>query len=130
MSEQTRINSIADLQEIKKKYDDRMDKYEYKVLVCSGAGCISSNCHAVRDALIRSLEDYKISGKVSVVETGCIGSCDLGPVMMVAPAGKKASGGKEKDERVLYTKLTPADVPSIVASHLASGKYKNRKYIL
>lgn len=124
MSREIKITSIADLQAVKKNYQSRLDKYKYKVQVCSGAGCISSNCHAVRDALLESLEDYKVSEKVSVVETGCIGSCDLGPVMIVAPLGKGASGGSEKDERVIYTKLTPSDIPSIVASHLASGNIK------
>ena len=124
MSVKSKISSIADLKEIKKSYDSRMDKYEYKVLVCSGAGCISSNCHAVRDALTRSLKDYKINEKVYVAETGCIGSCDLGPVMIVTPSVPKNKKSGEKDERVVYTKLTPSDIPAIVASHLISGNIK------
>lgn len=124
MSVKTKIRNAAELQEIKKSYNKQMDKYEYRVLVCSGAGCISSNCHAVRDALLKSLEDYKVNDKVYVAETGCIGSCDLGPVMIVAPSFTGTKEGGKKDERVLYTKLTPSDIPAIVASHLASGKIK------
>jgi len=121
MSVKGKISSITDLKEIKKSYDSRMDKYEYKVLVCSGAGCISSDCHAVKDALIKSLEDNKLIEKVYVAQTGCIGTCDLGPVMVVEPSAPKSKKEGGKDQRVFYTKLKPSDMPAIVASHLVSG---------
>lgn len=127
MSVKNKVSSIADLKEIKRSFDGRMEKYTYRVLVCSGAGCISSNCHAVRDALTRALQDYGIADRVYVVETGCIGSCDLGPVMLVAPVVPKNAKEAQKDEGVLYTRLTPADIPAIVASHLASGNIKKEK---
>ncbi len=127
MSVKNKVSSIADLKEIKRSFDSRMEKYTYRVLVCSGAGCISSNCHAVRDALIRALQDDGIADRVYVVETGCIGSCDLGPVMLVAPVVSKSAKEAQKDESVLYTRLTPADIPAIVASHLASGNIKKEK---
>lgn len=112
MSEVIFLKTVDDLANIKKSYNEKMDRYKYKVLVCSGAGCISSNCHTVRDALLKSLEDNNLKDKVAVTETGCIGTCDLGPVMVVMPEG------------VFYTKLSPADIPAIVASHLVAGKIK------
>jgi len=106
------VKSADDLKNVKNSYNKKVNKYKYKVLVCSGAGCISSNCHAVRDALLKSLEEQGLKDKVLVTETGCIGTCDLGPVMVVQPEG------------VFYTKLSPSDIPSIVLSHLVNGKIK------
>ena len=40
----TTINTIADLESVKNRYNQKLSKYKYQVLVCGGAGCISSNC--------------------------------------------------------------------------------------
>lgn len=124
MNVKTKVSCLQDLQVIKQKYDQDMNKYEYKVLVCSGAGCISSNCHAVSNALGRSLEEHNISGKIKVIETGCIGTCDLGPVMIIASLAKNGGNESWQDDAVLYTMLTPAEIPAIVASHLIFGKIR------
>ena len=112
MSNQLMIKEQQDLVNIKNKFNEAIGRYKYRILICSGAGCISSNCHQVKEALIKALEDSKLTEQVMVTETGCIGTCDLGPVMVVMPDG------------VFYTKLTPADMPAIVYSHLLSGKVK------
>lgn len=109
------IKTAKDLDNVKNAYIKKASKYERKILVCSGAGCVSSNCHAVRDALVKSLEINKLKDKIQVIETGCIGTCDLGPVMVVMP------------DEVYYTKLTPEDIPSIVDSHFIKGIIKEDK---
>jgi len=112
MSEELRIRTSDDLLKIKDEFAEKMAKYKHRVLVCAGAGCISSNCPAVRDALIEALEEYGLKDSVMVTETGCMGTCDLGPVMIVMPDG------------VFYTKLKPSDMSGIVFSHLVNGKIK------
>lgn len=117
MPDKLRIGSMEDIIGIKQRYQQDLSGKKYKVLVCSGAGCISSNCTAVKDALVKSLEDNKLADKVQVTETGCIGTCDLGPVIVVTPLdGDKRS--------VFYTRLAPQDIPAIVSSHLAAGNIK------
>jgi NADH-quinone oxidoreductase subunit F len=106
------IKTIDDLINIKKQYQENIKKFKHRVLVCAGGGCISSNCQEVKEALLKALEHSNLKDQVSVVETGCIGTCDLGPVMVIMP------------EEVFYTKLTPSDIPPIVYSHLMSGKIK------
>lgn len=115
MSEAIFIKSMDDLADIKKQYQDKAGKYKYKVMVCAGAGCLSSNSKCVRDALVQEIEDKKLNDKVQIVETGCMGTCDLGPVMLVMPDG------------VFYTKLNEEDIPSIVQTHLIEGKIKLEK---
>ncbi len=112
MSETLLIKTADDLEQIKKQFKNELGNYKFRVLVCSGGGCISANCHAVKDALLTSIKENGLEDKVLVSETGCIGTCNLGPVMAVMP------------EEVFYTKLTPADIPAIVESHLVGGKIK------
>ena len=112
MNEELVVRTADDLRNIKARYQQQLKQYQYQILVCSGAGCISSNCQAVRDALVKALEGVNLHERVLVTETGCIGTCDLGPVMVVLPDG------------VFYTHLKPADIPAIVYSHLVSGKIK------
>lgn len=87
-----------------------MAVYRSHILVCAGAGCVSSGCKAVQQALEQALEENNLTEEVRVVETGCIGSCDLGPVMVIYPEG------------VFYQKVKPEDVPEIVSEHLLKGR--------
>lgn len=113
-----KIKTGDDLAKVKKNYQERLNKYRYHVLICSGSGCISSNCHEVRDTLLKAIKEQDLTEKVTVSETGCIGTCALGPVMVVMPEG------------VFYNKLSPADIPLIVASHLVDGNIVTEKTYL
>ena len=55
-----------------------MERFRGHVLVCAGAGCISSGCFEVEKALKASLAKHNLTEEFRVVETGCIGTCDLG----------------------------------------------------
>jgi len=87
-----------------------MAAYRSHVIVCAGAGCVSSGCRAVSDALRSELVRQGLEEEIKVVETGCVGSCDLGPVVIVYPEG------------VFYQKLKAEDVPGIVENHLLKGR--------
>ncbi len=115
MKESTYVYKAEDLEQIKSKYNKSMSGYDYEALVCSGAGCISSDCGKVMDALIESLEENNLTNNVVVKQTGCMGTCDIGPVIIVMPEG------------VFYTKLDPEDIPDIVKSHFVEGNILDRK---
>lgn len=87
-----------------------MGFYRAQVLVCGGAGCISSGCKAVQQALIDEIEKAGISDEVKVIETGCIGTCELGPVLVVYPDG------------TFYQQVKPEDVYTVVNEHLLKGR--------
>lgn len=112
MSLELNVKTIDDIERIKNSFNDKIKQYKYQISVCSGAGCVSSNCHAVRDALFNSLEENNMKDQVFVSETGCIGTCDLGPVMVVFPEG------------IFYVHLKPTDISAIVVSHLKEGKVR------
>jgi NADH-quinone oxidoreductase subunit F len=87
-----------------------MRTYRSHVLVCAGAGCVSSGSQAVADAIEAAIAQQDLAEEVKVVRTGCMGSCDLGPVAVVYPEG------------VFYQKLTPDDGVLIVTEHLLKGR--------
>ncbi|MEN6404252.1 MAG: NADH-quinone oxidoreductase subunit NuoF, partial [Armatimonadia bacterium] len=91
-----------------------MHAYRSHVLVCAGAGCVSSASQAVADALEQALDENDLANEVRVVRTGCMGSCDLGPVAVVYPEG------------VFYQKLTADDACTIVSEHLLKGRVVER----
>ena len=50
------IRSIADLQQMKEAYLEKMGQYSHLCMVCYGTGCMSSGCKNVRDAMVEELE--------------------------------------------------------------------------
>jgi len=80
------------------------------VLVCSGTACVSSGSTEVKESLARALADSDLSSEVRILETGCMGPCELGPVMMVYPEG------------TFYVKVSPDDVQEIVQEHFLKGR--------
>ncbi len=91
-----------------------MEIWRSHVLVCAGAGCVSSGCREVRDALVQGIMEFGLQGEIKVIETGCIGSCDLGPIAVVYPEG------------VFYQKLKGEDARVIAEEHLLKGRVVER----
>ena len=104
------ITSIQDLDRIRASYREQISQYHHQVLVCAGAGCVSSNCFAVRDAVVDELAKLGLSDEVKMYETGCMGTCAVGPVMLILP------------ERIFYTGLNPDNVREVLRAHLLQGK--------
>ena len=57
------IRSIADLQQMKEAYLEKMGQYTHLCMVCYGTGCMSSGCKNVRDAMVEELEKAGLSDK-------------------------------------------------------------------
>ena len=104
------INSQEELVEIKNRILEDHAKYRHTVYVCGGAGCVSSHCAEIEDALKKAIALRGISNEVRYVVTGCLGLCAYGPCMIVDPDG------------VFYGDLTPEKVRVIVDRHLIGGE--------
>ena len=93
-----------------------MEPFRYHAFVCTQEKaegvpcCTTAGAFRLLDALHGELAAQGIAEEVQVSSCGCLGICDSGPVMVVYPEG------------TWYTKLTPADVPAIVASQFKGGK--------
>ncbi len=91
-----------------------MDIFRSHVLVCGGTGCTSSGSQKVIEAFEKHLKDKGIDKEVKVVQTGCHGLCELGPVIIVYPEG------------VFYSRVQEEDVEEIVSEHLLKGRIVKR----
>ncbi|QTA38119.1 NADH-quinone oxidoreductase subunit NuoF [Thermosipho ferrireducens] len=80
------------------------------ILICAGGACVSAGEESVKDALERKLKEYNLQDIVKIVETGCMGACSLGPIMVIYPEG------------VYYQKLTPEVAEKIVEEHILKGR--------
>lgn len=80
------------------------------VLVCGGAACIASHSHEIKSRLIDEIEKRGLSDEINIVETGCMGPCELGPVMVVYPDG------------IFYIRVSESDIPELVEEHFLKGR--------
>ena len=60
---------------------------EREVRLCAGTACHASGRPAVREAFKQELASRGLTDKVRLVETGCHGFCDQGPIVVVQPQG-------------------------------------------
>jgi len=88
--------------------DDRRE-----VRLCAGTACHASGRVAVREAFTEELAERGISD-VAVVETGCHGFCDQGPIVVLQPQG------------IFYPRVKANQVAKIVAASIAGDGVVDR----
>jgi len=91
-----------------------MDLYRAHVLVCGGTGCHSGGSSDIKALMETEIAKSGLDKEIKVVQTGCFGLCEVGPIMIVYPEG------------TFYSRVTTADVPEIVEEHLLKGRRVER----
>ena len=84
------------------------------VLICTGTGCTSSGAKKVLAKFTEELKAKGLDKEVALVETGCHGFCECGPLVIIYPEG------------TFYTRVQPEDVAEIVETHLLKGRIVGR----
>ncbi|MDL2297691.1 NADH-quinone oxidoreductase subunit NuoF [Synergistaceae bacterium OttesenSCG-928-D05] len=84
------------------------------VLICTGTGCTASGAKNVLARFEDELKAKSLDKEVSLVETGCHGFCEGGPLVIIYPEG------------TFYTRVQPEDVAEIVETHLLKGRIVER----
>jgi NADH-quinone oxidoreductase subunit F len=87
-----------------------MPTYRSHVLVCGGTGCVAGGSQAVQSRMKEELAKKGLDKEILVVQTGCHGMCELGPIVVVYPEG------------TFYTRVQPEDAKTIVEEHLYKGR--------
>jgi NADH:ubiquinone oxidoreductase subunit E len=64
-----------------------MELVRAHVLVCGGTGCTSSGSKKVQEVLQAELVKQGLDKEIKIVETGCHGFCEKGPLVIVYPEG-------------------------------------------
>ena len=84
------------------------------ILICTGTGCTASGAKDVLAKFEQELKAKKLWDEVSVVETGCHGFCEAGPLVIIYPEG------------TFYTRVKVEDVAEIVDEHILKGRVVSR----
>ncbi|MGZ4198787.1 MAG: NADH-ubiquinone oxidoreductase-F iron-sulfur binding region domain-containing protein [Thermoleophilia bacterium] len=88
-----------------------------EVRICAGTACHASGRPAVTAAFRDEIAARGLADKVAVVESGCHGFCEQGPIVVLQPKG------------VFYPRVRPDDVAKIVeASIVNDGISEKRLY--
>ena len=110
------MKSLAELAAIREKMKNKvaMREGEATIRVSIGmATCgIAAGARPVLNALVEEVNNAGLYEKVTVSQTGCIGFCQLEPIVEVHEAGK---------EKVTYIKMTPEKAKEVVEKHLKGG---------
>src|SRR5665647_2988990 len=104
------IKSLKNLKALKTSFQKQEAQYQFVAHICYAAGCLSSDCRDVNDSFVKALEHEKLTDKVKINRTGCMGACTLGPTLIINPG------------TTLYCNLKPSDMPHIVKEHIKKGK--------
>ncbi len=111
------MKSLEELMAIKAKMQDkvavRTSSGDIRVVVGMATCGIAAGARPVLNAFVEGVSEEKLSDKVQVTQTGCIGICQYEPVVEVF----------EKDkEKVTYVKMTAEKAKRVIEEHIKGGK--------
>ena len=111
------MKSLAELQAIKEKMKNKIVLREgsgdVRVVVGMATCGIAAGARPVLNAFVEGVNEAGLNQKVTVSQTGCIGYCQLEPIVEIYEAGK---------DKVTYIHMTPAKAKEVVEKHLIGGK--------
>ena len=114
------MKSLAELQAIKEKMRDKVILREglnsVRVVVGMATCGIAAGARPVLNALVEGVNKEGLMDTVTVSQTGCIGICQLEPIVEVFEPGK---------EKVTYVKMTPEKAARVIEEHLKNGNVVN-----
>jgi len=109
-----RLDSIADLERLRREILAKRDQNKPSVAICSGTGCQAYGSEKVAEAFVDEIEQNGLGGKVDIRRTGCHGFCERGTIVVIFP------------EETCYLRVKPEDVPEIISTTLLEKKLVDR----
>lgn len=85
-------------------------KEKKKIVVCGGTGCLSAKGEQIVENLRNSIKEHGLKNDVEVIQTGCFGFCEKGPIVKIMP------------ENTFYIEVKPEDAERIVVEDIISEK--------
>ena len=110
----SRINSAAQLEELRKNILSKRDPKKPCIAICSGMGCHGLGNDMVISALAEEINKQDLKTKVDIRVTGCHGFCEKGPILVIYP------------EEICYMEVTPEDASEIISETVLKKKVIDR----
>lgn len=109
------MKTIEDLKRLREQLKTKNNlRHDGGIQVIIGMGTcgIAAGARKVLTAVLEEIAKRKLED-VKVRQTGCIGMCEQEVLLDVVRPG---------EPRITYGKVTPADVPKIIAEHVVNGR--------
>ena len=110
------MKSLAELQAIKEKMKSKIVLREgsgdIRVVVGMATCGIAAGARPVLNAFVEEVNNAGLTDKVTVSQTGCVGYCQLEPIVEIYEAGK---------DKVTYIHMTAEKAKDVVEKHLKGG---------
>lgn len=87
-----------------------MKEQRQHFLVCGGTGCHSQDSHKLIEALRLLIKKNGYEDEVSVIQTGCFGFCEKGPIIKVLP------------DNIFYVEVKPRFAKKIFEEQIVKGR--------
>ena len=110
----SRIQTPAELEEIRKEILAKRDPSRPCITLCSGSACNASGSVEVAAALSQEIASQGLGDNVDVRRTGCHGFCERGPIVVIHP------------EEICYFNIEPKDVPEIISETIKEHRVVER----
>jgi len=110
----SRINSPAELEELRQRITSVRDPKKPCITLCSGSACHATGSKEVAAVIEAEIEKQGLSGEVDIRKTGCHGFCERGPIIVIHP------------DEICYFQITPEDVPEIISQTIKENKVIER----
>lgn len=91
-----------------------MADFNMHILVCGGTGCKASQSDLLKNNLKGRIAEHGLQNQVQVLQTGCFGFCEKGPIVKIQP------------DNTFYVSVDPHDAIELVDEHILKGRKVER----
>ncbi len=109
-----RINSPAELEELRQEILSQRDPNKPCITLCSGTACHASGSEKIAAAIEQEIENQRLKTEVDFRRTGCHGFCEKGPIVVIYP------------EEICYLQVKPEDIPEVLSQTVKEKKVIDR----
>jgi len=99
-----------DITRLAEKERTSQASYKHRINVCCSSGCLPLGSLEVLKAFQDAVREFGVEKECQVARTGCVGTCYVGPVVVVEP------------DDYLYQNVTPEKAREIVKEHVVRGE--------
>jgi len=101
---------LEEILKIAERERQRRESYKHRINVCCSTGCLPLGAMKVMKAFEDAVKEFGMESECQVSRTGCVGTCNVGPAVILEPG------------EYLYQNVKPEDARKIVKSHIVEGK--------
>lgn len=109
-----RIKSLEELEKLRNEIKAKKDPNKPTIAICVGSGCIALGVPEIVKALKNDITRRNLIEKVEIRETGCLGSCEEGPMAIIYP------------EEICYFRIKTEDASEIIEKTIIGKKIIER----